>query len=94
MNSYDWSFTMIRKTISMPDAMSRYIDKRVKAGQYGNDSEYIRDLVRKDQGRSQAIANVQKAIDEGLASGVSDRTVDEIFAEAKRRVALRRRKPA
>ena len=39
---------MIRKTISMPDAMGKYIDKRVKAGQYGNDSEYIRDLIRKD----------------------------------------------
>ena len=40
---------MIRKTISMPDAMGDWITERVKSGQYNNESEYIRDLVRQDQ---------------------------------------------
>ena len=31
---------------------------------------------------------LQQAIDEGLASGVSDRSIDEIIAEAEREAAL------
>jgi antitoxin ParD1/3/4 len=33
----------------MPDAMSDYIASRVETGQYGNVSEYFRDLVRREQ---------------------------------------------
>ena len=36
---------MAKLTISMPDAMSEYVTARVEAGQYGNVSEYFRDLV-------------------------------------------------
>jgi antitoxin ParD1/3/4 len=42
---------LIRQTMSfaLPESMREYIDKRVAAGNYGNTSEYIRDLVRRDQ---------------------------------------------
>lgn len=76
---------MIRKTISMPDELGDYIDERVKSGGYGNDSEFVRDLLRRDKARSEAIGIVQAAIDEGLASGISKRTVREIYEEALKR---------
>jgi antitoxin ParD1/3/4 len=82
---------MIRKTISMPEEMDDFIDARVKSGQYGNDSEYIRDLVRGDQQRLATIARFQKLIDEGLASGVSNATIADIRREAKRRNAARKK---
>ena len=82
---------MIRKTISMPEEMDDFIDARVKSGQYGNDSEYIRDLVRGDQQRLATIARFQKLIDEGLASGVSNATIADIRREAKRRNADRKK---
>ena len=42
---------MSRQTMSfaLPESMREYIDARVSAGSYGNTSEYIRDLVRRDQ---------------------------------------------
>lgn len=70
---------MIRKTISLPDEMDAFIDARVKSGQYGNDSEYIRDLVRKDQEREDAIRAFQKMVDEAMASGESKRTPTDIL---------------
>lgn len=82
---------MKRKTISLPDEMDAFIDARVKTGQYGNDSEYIRDLVRGDQQRLAAIAKFQKLVDEGLASGISNRTVEEIFQEALKRHEKRKK---
>ncbi len=63
---------MKRKTISMPDAMGDWITDRVKSGQYNNESEYIRDLVRQDQDEQSQLAFLNKRIVAGekqLASG-------------------------
>lgn len=80
---------MIRKTISLPDGMAEFIESRMKSGQFGNDSEYFRDLVRRDRERQEGIAAVQRMIDESLASGISPRTLDEIFEEARARAKAR-----
>ena len=34
--------------ISLPDSLRRYVDERVREGHYGNTSEFIRDLIRRD----------------------------------------------
>ena len=61
---------MSRQTMSfaLPESMREYIDARVAAGNYGNTSEYIRDLVRRDQ-EEQAKKRLRDLIEEGLASG-------------------------
>jgi antitoxin ParD1/3/4 len=92
MNKYDRSFSVKRKTFSMPDEIADFIETRVRSGQYGNDSEYVRDLVRRDQERLATIARFQRLIDEGIASGVSNATMDDIRREAKRRHAAARKK--
>ena len=62
--------SMSRHTMSfaLPESMREYIDARVTDGQYGNTSEYIRDLVRQDQ-EAQARKRLRDLIEEGLASG-------------------------
>jgi antitoxin ParD1/3/4 len=55
-------------SFALPESMRTYIDARVSAGNYGNTSEYIRDLVRKDQ-EEQAMKRLRDLIEEGLASG-------------------------
>jgi antitoxin ParD1/3/4 len=61
---------MSRQTMSfaLPESMREYIDNRVSAGNYGNTSEYIRDLVRRDQ-EEQARKRLRDLIEAGLASG-------------------------
>jgi antitoxin ParD1/3/4 len=61
---------MSRHTMSfaLPETMRTYIEARVADGNYGNTSEYIRDLVRKDQ-EEQAKKRLRDLIEEGLASG-------------------------
>ncbi|MGV3680771.1 MAG: type II toxin-antitoxin system ParD family antitoxin [Acidovorax sp.] len=39
--------------ISLPDSLRDFVDEQVKQRGYGTSSEYMRDLVRKDQGRQQ-----------------------------------------
>ena len=55
-------------SFALPETMRTYIDARVSTGNYGNTSEYIRDLVRRDQ-EEQARKRLRELIEEGLASG-------------------------
>ena len=61
---------MSKNTLSfaIPETLVAYIDARVVAGGYGNRSEYVRDLVRRDQ-LEQARDHLRALIAEGLVSG-------------------------
>ncbi len=51
-----------------PDTMRAYLAERVATGNYGNTSEYIRDLVRRDQ-EERAKKRLRELIEDGLVSG-------------------------
>ena len=70
---------MTRKTITIPDAMDGWVKAQIESGRYGNDSEYFRDLIRRDQDRRQAEQDLSALIAEGLKSGVSSSTVPDIM---------------
>ena len=71
-------------SFALPESMRAYIDARVRDGDYGNTSEYLRELIRRDQ-NEQAAARIRNLIADGLASGPS-RVVDEhVIAELRDR---------
>lgn len=39
--------------ISLPDALKSFVDEQVSQRGYGTSSEYVRELIRKDQDRQQ-----------------------------------------
>jgi antitoxin ParD1/3/4 len=80
---------MIRKTISMPDEMGAWIADRLKLGQYNNESEYFRDLVRRDQAQRQAMDQLRRMLDEAEVSGIADRTAQEIWDDVEKRHVAR-----
>lgn len=59
----------VRKTITLTDKQDAWIKAQVDAGHYTNDSEYIRDLIRREQERCAEIEAVRAALTEGEASG-------------------------
>lgn len=69
---------MATMNVSLPDKMKKWVEKQVRSGRYANASDYIRDLIREEQEQAGAAAELQKLIDEGLASGISERTPEEI----------------
>lgn len=78
---------MAKLTISIPDSMSAYVTARIEQGQYGNVSEFFRDLVRRDQERQRSTAKLRELVEEGEASGIDDRSVEEIWAAGESRAA-------
>jgi len=66
--------------ISLPDKLKDWADARVAEGRYSSTSDYIRDLMRRDQDGAEALARLQRAIEAGRASPASDRTISDILA--------------
>ena len=59
----------VRKTITLTDQQDSWIKAQIEAGHYTNDSEYIRDLIRREQERSAEVEAIRAALIEGEASG-------------------------
>jgi antitoxin ParD1/3/4 len=80
---------MATMNVSLPDQMKDWVESRAATGRWSNASDYVRDLIRRDQERAEKIAAMQALIDEAIASGISDRSMDDIVEDAKRRIAAR-----
>lgn len=76
---------MATMNISLPDQMKQWVEEQVGTGRYANASDYMRDLVRRDQLRAEKLSAFQREIDRGIASGISERSIDDILADARAR---------
>ena len=73
---------MATMNVSLPDPMREWIEGQIKTGRYANASDYMRDLIRRDQESKDAVI---EALEKGAASGVSRRTLDDAWKSAKAR---------
>ena len=80
---------MATMNISLPDQMKAWVEAQSADGRYANSSDYVRDLIRKEQVKAEKIAHWNALIEEGYASGISDQTPEEIFAEAREEALAR-----
>jgi len=71
---------MSTMNISLPESLKSFVDKKVKGGRYGTSSEYVRELIRRDQSREQ----VRRMVLEGLESPNLGE-VDSAYWASKRR---------
>lgn len=71
----------IRKSITFTSQQEDWIKLQIKKGLYTNESEYIRDLIHKDQTNNLKLKQLQNAIDEGFESGVSQKSILDIMDE-------------
>ena len=59
----------VRKTITLTDQQDHWVKAQIEAGHYTNDSEYIRDLIRREQERMGQLEAIRAALIEGENSG-------------------------
>ncbi|MDX7951794.1 type II toxin-antitoxin system ParD family antitoxin [Lichenihabitans sp. Uapishka_5] len=80
---------MATMTVSLPDPMKDWIEAQIKTGDYASSSDYVRDLVRRDREQKDKLTALRRLIDDAEASGISPRTLDEVFADARARARKR-----
>jgi antitoxin ParD1/3/4 len=60
---------MHRKTITLTEQQDKWVKGQIESGHFGNDSEYIRDLIRRDQQAQERLVWLRQALVEGESSG-------------------------
>ena len=74
---------MAQMNVSLPEGLKAWAEARVAEGRYSSTSDYVRDLMRRDQEYAEKLAWLQAAIDKGRNSGISKRTVRDIIAASR-----------
>ncbi|RBP15546.1 antitoxin ParD1/3/4 [Roseiarcus fermentans] len=78
---------MATMNVSLPDPMRDWVEAQTRAGRYSSASDYVRDLIRRDQERTDKMAELQRLITEGMESGVSARSLDDLLEMARAQAA-------
>ncbi|MDR6984242.1 antitoxin ParD1/3/4 [Rheinheimera pacifica] len=78
---------MATMNVSLPDMMKLWVEQQAETGRYSNASDYVRDLIRRDQERAAKVAHLQQLVDEGINSGRGNRTMAQLEAAARAKLA-------
>jgi len=78
---------MATMNVSLPEAMKSWVENNARSGRYSNSSDYVRDLIRRDQDRAAMIANMQERVTEGINSGAGSLSMSELGEIARKRVS-------
>ncbi|MHA4735852.1 type II toxin-antitoxin system ParD family antitoxin [Ensifer adhaerens] len=79
---------MSTMNISLPDYLKSFVDEQVAGRGYGTSSEYIRELIRRDQDR----LNLRRLLLDGAASAQAEPADADYFAGLRDRVGGRQPK--
>lgn len=73
---------MATMNISLPDQMKEWVEHQAATGRYANVSDYVRDVLRREQ---EMLARLQGLVDEALEGGVVEMSSAELFEDIKKR---------
>ncbi|MCF6299698.1 MAG: type II toxin-antitoxin system ParD family antitoxin [Proteobacteria bacterium] len=75
--------TMVKKSITVTDQQEEWIQAQMATGNYGTDSELIREALREKQNRTSEIEAIQMRLIKAELSGFVKQNRNEILAEFK-----------
>ena len=80
---------MATMNISVPDPMKDWVQAQINDGRYASSSDYVRDLIRKDQQQQDKLMALQAAITLGIESGrAGELDIESIKRKAKELAGL------
>jgi antitoxin ParD1/3/4 len=74
---------MSTMNISLPDSLRVYVDEQVGECGYGTSSEYVRDLIRKDEDRKRLRAMMLQGATSGLTAPVDTDYFESLCARVR-----------
>lgn len=74
---------MASLNVHMPPELREFVDKRTREGRFSTPTEYVRHLIREDQGR-EAHRRIEELFLEGIESGRARGSVEDLFKRLHR----------
>jgi antitoxin ParD1/3/4 len=78
---------MSTMNISLPDALKSFVDEQVSQRGYGTSSEYVRELIRKDQDRTRLRGLLLQGAESAQGIPVDKTYFDDLRNRVHRRAA-------
>ena len=79
---------MASMNVSVPESMRDWVQSRIESGEYASVSDYVRDLIRRDQNaraRQLKVDEIRRTIEESRTAGRT-LTADEVSARIEGRL--------
>jgi antitoxin ParD1/3/4 len=73
---------MTTMNVSLPDELKAFVDEQVDGGGYGSTSEFVRDLIRREQDRQ----HLRRLLLDGAESAPGPTADDSYFASLRQRL--------
>lgn len=70
-------------SVTLGEPLNQFVAQMIESGRYGSASEVMRSALRLLEQQENHIAHIRQLIQEGIDSGVSEQSFDEIIAEAR-----------
>jgi antitoxin ParD1/3/4 len=83
---------MTTMNISLPDSLKSFVDEQVSRGGYGTSSEYVRELIRKDQDRTRLRGLLLKGAASASGAPANGAYFDALRERVRKRVKARARR--
>lgn len=71
--------------LSLSEPLTEWVSSQQASGRYTNASDYVEELIRRDQAYAARTKELQDMVTDSLASGISDLTVEDILENVLKR---------
>jgi antitoxin ParD1/3/4 len=68
-------------TLSLPEELQSIVDRETAFGEFADEAAFIESLIRDH--RERKLAALVAALEAGERSGISDRSIDQVLADAR-----------
>lgn len=69
---------MAKQSVNFTSPNNNWLNAKVASKEYPNKTDVINDLIRREREREEKFQTLKAAIEEGLTSGISNKTVEDI----------------
>ena len=84
----------MKQSVNFTSPNNEWLNAKVESEEYPNKTDVINDLIRREREREEKFHTLKAAIEEGLSSGISDRTVEDIRNDVLKRLRKNGQLPA
>lgn len=85
---------MIKQSVNFTSPNNKWLNAKVLSEEYSSKTEIINNLIRHEREREEKFYALKAAIEEGLSSGISDKTVEDIRNDVLERLRKTGQLPA
>ena len=75
---------MATMNVSLPEGLKEFVEAQVDDGRYGTSSEFVRDLIRREQARTR----LRALLVDGIGSGSGSEMNEEYFERMRERIRV------